>query len=126
MKKLFLIIPILLTAFFGCQKEPAEKPTAKIRTNLVDNTVAKQKKFTLYLDQTHGDFITYFKGETPKKTYRKDDPSVSGTAIEAKDSVQVNSYPLAGTFTFTLLAVSYGNWGGERLEAVDSITITVQ
>ena len=80
----------------------------------------------LYLDQTHGDFVTYFKGENPKKTYRKDDNTVTGTAVEVRDSIEVSSYPLTGTFTFTLLAVSYGNWGGERLEAVDSISITVQ
>jgi hypothetical protein len=126
MKKLFLIIPFLFLASTGCQKEPAEKPAAKIRTNLVNNTVAKQKVFTIYLDQTHGDFITVFKGDSPKKTYKKDDFTVSGLAIESKDSATVTGYPLTGEFTFTLLAVSYGNWGGERLEAIDSIRITVE
>jgi hypothetical protein len=126
MKKALFLIPVVILVIWSCQKEPAKQPSAKFTTNLVNNTIVKQTKFMLYLDQTEGEFITYFKGDTPKKTYNKDDFTISGSPIiDVKDSLEMASYGVAGEYTFTVLAISYGNWGGEQLEAVDSIRITV-
>jgi hypothetical protein len=125
MKKLLFIIPIILLTSWSCQKEPATKPSVKIRTNLVDNTIALKKTFMLYIDQMDGEFLVYFKGETPKKTWRKDVLTSSGRPIEAKDSLEISGYTATGEYTFTVVATSYGNWAGEQLQAVDSIRITV-
>jgi hypothetical protein len=126
MKKTLIFIALIFFGVLSCQKEPAIAPTAHIRTNLVDNTVAKKIRFRLYLDQSSGDFITYFKGDTPKKTYNKDDLTVTGVIVdENADSIDIAAYTVAGTYTFTLVAKSYGSWGDEELQAVDSIKITV-
>lgn len=126
MKKLLLLIPLIILTLWNCTKEDAEPPTAKIHTNLVNNTIAKQAKFSLYLDQTHGEFITYFKGDAPKRTYTKGDYTIAGSSIAADaDSVEI-SYGIVGQYTLTLLARSYGNWGDEELTAIDSVRITVE
>ncbi len=127
MKKLILFVPVILLGIWACQKEPAEKPSAKFTTSIENNTIAKQTKFMLYLDQADGEFVTYFKGDAPKRTYNKNDLTITGAYVDpALDSVEVAGYGLAGEYTFTVLAITYGNWGGERLEAVDSIRITVE
>lgn len=128
MKKiLILILPVVFLTIWSCTKEPAEKPSAKFTTSIENNTIAKGAKFWLYLDQTNGEFITYFKGDAPKRTYTKDNYTITGSSVDiALDSVEVSGYGITGEFTFTLLAISYGEWGGERLEAADSIRIKVE
>lgn len=126
MKKTLFFLALIFFGFLSCQKEPAFTPTAKIRTNLVNDSIAKKARFRLYLDQTNGDFITYFKGDTPKKTYNKDDYTITGVSVdENADSVDVAAYTVVGQYTFTLLARTFGNWGDEEYQAVDSIRITV-
>jgi hypothetical protein len=126
MKKVLFLITVILLVIWSCQKEPAIKPSAKFTTSIVNNTIARKVKFMLYLDQTQGEFITFFKGDAPQRTYKKDDYTVTGDKVEATDSVEVSAYGVAGEYTFTVLAISYGNWGGEQLEAVDSIRIKVE
>jgi hypothetical protein len=126
MKKILILIPLVLLTIWNCTKEEADAPYAKIHTNLVNNTIAKSAKFSLYLDQTHGEFITYFKGDAPKRTYTKGDYTIAGSSIPADaDSVEI-SYGVVGQYTLTLLARSYGNWGDEELTAIDSVRITVE
>jgi hypothetical protein len=127
MKKIILLIPVILLAIWACTKEPAKQPSAKFTTNIVNNTIAKGTRFMLYLDQTDGEFITYFKGDAPKRTYDKNDYTKSGTYVDpALDSLEIAPYGVVGEYTFTVLAISYGEWAGEQLEAVDSIRITVE
>jgi len=127
MKKLIILVSVILLSLGACQKEPAETPSAKFTTNIVNNTISKGAKFMLYLDQTDGEFITYFKGDAPKRTYNKDDYTITGSYVDPElDSVEVAGYGVVGEYTFTVLAITYGNWSGERLEAVDSIRITVE
>lgn len=126
MKKILILIPLLLMSVWSCVKEEPLEPSAKIKTNIVDNSLATKTKFILYLDETEGEFITFFKGDVPKRTYNKLDPTVTGTIVDENvDSVEVAGYGVAGEYTFVLMARSFGNWGEDEMEAIDSVRITV-
>ena len=126
MKKILILIPIIFLAVLSCQKEPAPAPSAKIHTSLVHDSVAKLAKFWLYLDKTNGEFITYYKGDGPKKTYSADNFTATGIIVDENvDSVEIAGYGIVGQYTFTLLARSFGNWGDEERQAIDSTRITV-
>jgi len=126
MKNIVIIISVLLLGFCGCQKESAIIPCAKFTTNLVGDSIPKKTKFTIYLDQARGEYLVYFKGDVKSRTYNKNNLTATGSMIpENADSVQVTTYINPGVYTFTVLARSFGNWGKEELEAVDSLRIKV-
>jgi hypothetical protein len=124
MKNIAFIIPVIILIMWSCSKEPAIKPIAKFTTNIENNTLPIKTKFTIYLDQTRGDYITYFTGSGKDKTFVKDVYSTKGISVDKLDSAGVTGYTTPGEYTFTVVARSFGNWGKEELEAVDSIKIT--
>ncbi len=119
---LFTIAVLVLTA---CVKEEPGDTSANFTTNISNNTLGTGAGFTVYLDNASGDFLTYFKGDTEESTYGNQ--GAAGIAIDAdSDSVVVSGYSDAGTYTFTLVARSFGNWSEDIAEDAQSITITVQ
>ena len=121
------IIWLLLIACLAvsCVKEDPDEVSAKFTTDLTNNTLQVGSDFTLDLNQADGEFLTYFTGETPEQTYPD---GVMGIAIENTESDFVtigSAYSTTGTFTFTLVARSYGNWGEDLNETSESIQITV-
>jgi hypothetical protein len=124
MKNIAFIIPIIILIMWSCSKEPAIKPIAKFTTNIENNRLPILTKFTVYLDQTRGDYITYFSGNGKDKTFVKDIYTTKGISADGLDSVSVAVYTTPGEYTFTVVARSFGNWGKEEMEAVDSIKIT--
>lgn len=106
----------------GCNEEAPLPVSATFTTNIQNNTLASNEGFTLYLSETHGEFLTYFKGSNEGNTFG----TGYGTSIELGiDSMRISPYGAEGTYSFTLVATSYGNWGETVEQDVQSIDITV-
>jgi len=108
--------------FTGCNKEEAPETSAAFTTNIQQGTLETGEGFTVYLDQAKGEFLTYFKGDKEGTTYGTGYGRVIGTGT---DSLVLSAYGTPGTYTFTLVARSYGNWGSTLVEDVQSIDISV-
>ena len=118
---------MLLLFILGCNKEKAIKPSADFTTNIQNNTVATGKSFTVYLDNTSGEFLAYFKGGSEETTFSETDETRLGVAVaKDADSLVVQGYNNPGQYVFTMVASSSGNWGEEYLQDVKSVTISVQ
>jgi hypothetical protein len=106
----------------GCNKEAPLETSAAFTTNIQNNTLAASQGFTVYLDQAEGEFLTYFKGDKEETSYG----TGYGRTIEAgTDSLVLSAYGTPGTYTFTLVARSFGDWGSTISEDVQSININV-
>jgi len=110
----------------ACNKEDAIEPSANFTTNIQNNTLLRGQQFTVYLHDVRGEFIVYFRGHQESTTYSPTDPRRVAVSVAADaDSVVVAGYPVAGQFTFTVVASSSGNWAKDYLQDVESITIDV-
>ena len=115
-------IALLLLIVPGCNKEEPLPVSAKFTTNIQNNTLGTKKGFTVYLDKTEGEFLAYFKGSTEQNSWG----TGYGIPVDpGTDSLSISAYGVEGTFTFTLVATSYGNWGETVEQDVQSIDITV-
>ncbi|MFP4288237.1 MAG: hypothetical protein ACOC2E_06975 [Bacteroidota bacterium] len=130
-KNIFIAAVFMVLLAYGCNKEEAITPSAEFSTNIESNTLSSGQGFVVYLDQTQGEFLTYFRGHRERNTYDANDPKRQGTAISNDlDSVVVAGYPAPDlatdtTYTFTMVASSSGNWAEDYLQDVKSIEITV-
>lgn len=123
MKNSIILVAILAILLIpnSCNKEEPGPTSAAFTTSLQNNTMNAGGSVTFYLEDATGDFLTYFRGTDPANTYG----TGYGTTLEqGTDSLSLNYYN-AGTFTFTLVATSYGNWGETILQDVQSVDITV-
>ncbi len=75
----------------------------------------------IYLSDATGEFLTYFKGDLEDNTY----PTGYGTTLEVGIDSLVLAYYNEGTYTFTLVATSYGDWGETVAQDVQSVDINV-
>jgi hypothetical protein len=118
-----LLIIVLLVA---CNKEPAITPSANFTTSLNNNTVAAGQPFTLYLKDVTGEWAVYFKGDDPSTTFDPEFYRAEGVNIDlGLDSIVVGGYNIAGTYPFTVVASSSGNWAEEYLQDIKTITLNV-
>lgn len=120
------IICITVVSLFlvlaACNKEEPMPVSAKFTTNIQNNTLAANRGFTVYTSETEGEFLTYFRGSSEESSYG----TGYGTSMElGTDSLVFSSYGIEGTYTFSLVAISYGNWGETVIEDVQSIDIAV-
>ena len=111
----FLLIP------YSCNKEDPAPTSATFTTNLQNNTVASGEMVTIYLKDARGEFLTYFAGTDSSNTYG----TGSGTPLELGTDSLLLYYYNAGTFTFSLAAISYGDWGETVSKDVQSVDINV-
>ena len=115
----------LLGLFMGstsCNKEKPLPVSAEFTTNIQNNTLKSNEGFTVYLSEACGEFLTYFKGSRESDSYG----TGNGRNIElGTDSMNISAYGTVGTYTFTLVATSYGNWGETVDQDVQSVDITV-
>ena len=118
----FLTIALLVLVLTGCNKEAPMPVSAKFTTNIQNNTLTTKQAFTVYLADAEGEFLAYFKGATEENSWG----TGYGIPIDAAtDSLNISAYGVEGTYTFTLVATSYGNWGETVEQDVQSIDITV-
>ncbi len=118
----YLLSACLVTLLLSCNKEEPQAVSAEFTTNIENNTLGLRDGFTVYTSETEGEFLTYFKGDSEESSW----PEGFGTPFdEGTDSLVVSGYGAEGTFTFTVVATSYGNWGETVLQDVHSIDITV-
>ncbi len=95
--------------------------SAAFTTNLQNNTVTTQESVTFYTSDATGEFLTYFRGDQPENTFG----TGYGTTLElGTDSLTLNYYT-PGSYTFTLVATSYGNWGETVDQDIQSVDIHV-
>lgn len=106
----------------GCNKENPIPVSARFSTNIQNNTLTTKQGFTVYLEDAEGEFLAYFKGANEENSWG----TGYGIPVDASaDSLRISAYGVAGTFTFTLVATSYGNWGETVEQDVQSIDIAV-
>lgn len=119
--KIILTIVILMI-MQACNKEEPLPVSAKFTTTIQNNTLSVGERFTVYMSETTGEFLTYFKGDKEGTSY----VGGFGTSLEVgTDSISLSGYSTEGIYTFTLVATSYGNWGEKMDQDVQSIDITV-
>lgn len=121
MKKYISLLAILGLVLASCTKEDPQPTSAKFTTN-IQGDLAVGEAFTIYLEDATGEFLSYFKG------YEEEDSwgTGYGTNIEVgADSLRISGYAKDSTYTFTVVATSYGNWGETTAQDVQSVEITV-
>jgi hypothetical protein len=119
---IFLLATLTLFVIpYSCNKEEPLPTSAAFTTNLQNNTVTTQNGVTFYLSDATGEFLTYFRGDKPENTFE----TGYGTTLElGTDSLTLNYYT-PGSYTFTLVATSYGNWGETVSQDIQSVDINV-
>lgn len=119
---IFLAIALFMLVGSGCNKEEPLPVSARFTTNIQNNTLTTKQGFTVYLENAEGEFLAYFKGATEENSWG----TGYGIPIDAAtDSLKISPYGAEGTYTFTLVATSYGNWGETVDQDVQSIDINV-
>jgi hypothetical protein len=125
-----LLLPaiLLILAAVSCNKEEPLPVSAKFTTSVQNGTLTATQSFTVYTGETTGEFVTYFKGGKVETTYG----TGFGVAIEPGiDSVLITPYGWSvqasadTTYTFTIVATSYGDWGETVAQDVQSVDIKV-
>lgn len=117
-----LTILALFLIPYSCNKEEPMPVSAAFTTNIVNGTLTSRQGFSVYTSETEGEFLTYFRGSNEDNSYG----TGNGTVMEVgTDSLFISAYGGEGTYTFTLVATSYGNWGTTVAQDVQSIDITV-
>ncbi len=106
----------------GCNKEEPMPVSAEFTTDIQNNTLGTGERFTVYTDQVEGEFLAYFKGDKESNTW---DTGYGTTFSMGTDSLIISPYGVEGTYTFTVVATSYGNWGETVNRDVESMEITV-
>ena len=104
---IILAILALLVVTYSCNKEEPAPTLADFTTNLQNNTVSAGDPVTIYLQETTGEFLTSFVGKDSSNSYG----TGFGTPIELGTDSLTLSYFKEGTYTYTLVAISYGDWG---------------
>ena len=107
---------------YSCNKEEPAPVSAAFTTNLQNNTMNAGERVTFYLEDATGEFLTYFRGDNEENSYG----TGYGTILDLGIDSLVLPYYNEGTFTFTLVAISYGNWGETVSQDNQSIDITVE
>ena len=116
-----IAVILLFLVFSACNKEEPQQVSALFTTNLQSNTMTAGAGVTIYTSEATGEFLTYFIGIDSTTTFG----TGFGTNIElGTDSLVLNYYD-EGTYTFTLVASSYGNWGETVNQDVQSVDINV-
>jgi hypothetical protein len=118
----FLTVISLFLVLSACNKEDPLPVSSEFTTNIQNNTLTSREGYTVYTSKAKGEFLTYFKGDKEESSFG----TGYGTSLEVgSDSLVLSSYGAEGTYTFTLVAISYGNWGETVLQEETSIEITV-
>jgi hypothetical protein len=118
----FLALVALVMLISSCNKEDPLPVDATFTTNIEGNTLETREGFTVYTDQTEGEFLAYYKGDSEENNWG----TGFGTPFEVgTDSLNLPGYAEAGSYTFTIVATSYGNWGETLEQDINSIDITV-
>jgi len=117
----FLAILVFLVISTSCNKEEPAPTSAAFTTNMQNNTITAGTPVTIYLDEATGEFLTYFEGRDSSNTYG----TGYGTPLELGTDSLVLNYFKEGTYTFTLVALAYGNWGETVSQDVQSVDIAV-
>ena len=125
MKKTMLIFAALFVIFAAsCVKEPAIAPSADFTLN--KSNLETGEDFVVYLENAQGDFLTYFKGDKENTIYSDTNYQAEGTSIDIElDSIVVGGYSTAGTYKFTIVASSSGNWAEDYEQDIKNVDITV-
>lgn len=119
-----IFILAILTLFLvpqSCNKENPQPTSAQFTTNLQGNTVTAGTRITIYLSNATGEFLTYFRGDSEDNTFG----TGYGTVLEAGTDSLSLAYFDEGDFTFSLVATSYGNWGKDVSQDVQSLNLSV-
>ncbi len=120
--KIYLLAILALFLIpYSCNKEEPLPTSAAFTTSLQNNTQSAGESITFYTSNAKGEFLTYYKGAKEYNSYG----TGYGTVLEVgTDSLILNYYD-EGIFTFTLVAISYGNWGETVSQDVQSVEITI-
>jgi hypothetical protein len=122
----FAVIVLIIIILSSCNKEPAIEPSADFTTNLINNTTQVKTDFVIYTDKVKGEWATYFKANDSVHTYRTDFYRAIGVTLDLElDSVVIGGYSSAGSYPFTIVASSSGNWNKDYVQDVKTLTITV-
>lgn len=123
MKKNIIIFVILafLVIPYSCNKEEPAPTSAAFTTNLQNNTVKAGDPVTIYLQDATGEFLTYFAGKDSSNSFG----TGSGTPLELGTDSLTLFYFNEGSYTFSLVALSYGDWGETVSQDVHSVDINV-
>jgi len=121
-KLAFFTLALMGLILSGCNKEVPMPASAKFSTNIQNNTLGTKQPFTVYLEDAEGEFLAYFKGDNEGTSWG----TGFGIPVDpGADSLSISAYGIEGTFTFTLVATSYGNWGETVEQDIQSIDIQV-
>ncbi len=117
-----ILTAVFLILLLGCNKEDPIPVSARFTSSIQNNTLSTGQRFTIYTGETTGEFLTYFKGDKEQNSFG----SGFGISLEVgADSISLSGYSSEGTYTFTLVAISYGDWGKTVSQDIQSIDITV-
>lgn len=121
LRKIIVLIFLIVVFINGCSKDEAQETSAEFTTNITGD-LKTFSSFTVYVQDVKGEFKSYFKGSDSTDTY----PYGNGTPIsDDLDSLSVSGYSKAGTYSFTVVARSYGELSEKVDQKVKSIQINV-
>lgn len=118
-----LVFAMLLN--WRCTKEEALEPRAEFTLSITDNVGYVMEDIVMRLQNAQGEFLTYYTGDLPNRIYHPDSNLVVGTAIDQSVDSVIFKYRDPGTFQFTLLAASSGNWTEDYVTDTKTVEITI-
>jgi hypothetical protein len=127
MKRSIVIIAVLIIGLTAsCVQEPAIESSADFSTNLQGNTLTTGSDLVVNLENTKGEFITYFDGKSDETTYAPDNYQAEGVDISDMegDSLTI-TYSSPDSIKFTVVASSSGNWAEDFNRDVKSVEFIV-
>ena len=106
--------------FSSCYKEPIEiEPDACFNAD-VTNIIEKERVTFTFCGS--GQFIVLYSGD---EGHVYNEPENTGQIVSTEKLTTSYLYRVAGTYTATCVATSYGDFGNEKKQDVQEITITV-
>ncbi len=123
MKKYKITLILLLAIIFilsGCYKEPIEiEPDACFSA---DVTAIEERESVTFDFCGGGQFIVFYAGD---EGHVYNEPGNTGKIVSTEILKTNYMYRYAGTYVATSVATSYGDFGNEKKQDVQQITITV-
>ena len=123
MKKYKITSIFFVTFFFifsSCYKEPVEiEPDACFSA---DPTTIEERQTVTFTFCGSGEFIVLYAGD---EGHVYNEPDNTGKTVSTESLKTTYLYRDAGTYTATCVATSYGDFGNEKKQDVQEITITV-
>jgi hypothetical protein len=116
-----LVLVIMVFLIQSCTKEYAVDTRVKLTSSSQEVEINKQ---VIFYVNGNGEFLTFFTGR-PGQEFDSMPTSNGMPDINNGDSIFVR-YSQAGSYKAVLLGRSFGQWGEEMAEDIDSIRIEVQ